>query len=230
MKEIKEFKKSYVFVSTLYVVLGAVLLAWPDISMKMIGYVLGFSMLVIGLTYGIIYFTRDNLAGILQLDLVIGIVSAAFGTFVLLNQSFLASVLPFAMGIILLLGSVIKLQNSISMRRLKFRKWYVGLIFALILAALGAVLLVNPFKTDRWLILYIGGCLILDGLVNLITMGIIVSRMKKLVKTQDPKYVDPSDGTVRPDELIIDQEAQVQEADAEEEKGKKASLIKLGGK
>ncbi len=229
MKEVKEFKKSYVFVSTLYVVLGGVLLAWPDISMKMICYVLGFSMLVIGLAYGIIYFTRDNLSGVLQLDLVIGIVAAAFGIFILLNQDFLPAVIPIAMGIILLLGSVLKIQNSISMKRLKFRKWYICLIFALILAALGLVLLVNPFSSERWLALYIGACLILDGLVNLVAMSLIVARMKKLLKQEKnvPAKEDFSGETVEPSEIIMDQ---IEDQGEKHKNEKKTSLIKWGKK
>lgn len=196
MKEIKEFRKSYILVSALYVVLGAVLLIWPDISVQMICYVLGFAMIVIGITYGIIYFTKDNLTGILQMDLVIGIVSAAFGVFILLNQSFLQSVLPFAMGIILLLGAVVKLQNSINMKRLKFRRWYGILICALILAGLGTGLLINPFRSEYWMVIYIGASLIFDGLVNLISMICILTRVKKLRKLQEAnpdRVVDPSE-------------------------------------
>ncbi|MDO4297647.1 MAG: DUF308 domain-containing protein [Lachnospiraceae bacterium] len=196
MKEIREFKKSYILVSALYVVLGAVLLFWPDVSVQMICYVLGFAMIVIGITYGIIYFTKDNLSGVLQMDLVIGIVAVAFGIFILLNQAFLASVLPFAMGIILLLGAVVKLQNAINMKRLKFGRWYVVLIFALLLVGLGIVLLVNPFRSEYWMVLYIGGCLVLDGLVNLVSMAFIVSRFKKLMKLQrenPDRVVDPSE-------------------------------------
>ena len=196
MKEIREFRKSYILVSALYVVLGAVLLIWPDISVQMICYVLGFAMIVIGITYGIIYFKKDNLAGILQMDLVIGIVSAAFGVFILLNQSFLQSVLPFAMGIILLLGAVVKLQNSINMKRLKFRRWYGILICALILAGLGIGLLINPFESEHWMVIYIGASLIFDGLVNLVSMICILSRVKKLKKLQEAnpdRVVDPSE-------------------------------------
>ena len=231
MKEVKEFSKSYVLVSTLYVVLGGVLLAWPDISMKMIGYVLGFSLLIIGFTYGIVYFTRDNLAGVLQLDLVIGIVAAAFGIFILLNQDFLPTVFPIAMGIILLLGSVLKIQNAVSMKRLQFRRWYICLIFALILAALGGVLLVNPFTSDRWLALYIGACLILDGVVNLVAMSLIVARMKKLEKEQKnaPTPVKDFTGeTVEPSEVIIDQV--IEDHGEEQEMKKKTGLIKWGRK
>lgn len=184
MNEVKQFSKSYILVSALYVVLGVVLLVWPGTSVKMICYGLGFAMVVLGITYGIIYFTKDNLQGFLQMDLVIGIVCLAFGVFILLNPTFLATVLPFAMGIILLLGAVVKIQSSWNMRRLKFKKWYLVLICALVIIALGIVLLCNPFKEEKFMILYIGACLILDGLTNLISLICIQAKVKKLAKIQ----------------------------------------------
>lgn len=184
MKEVKQFSKSYILVSALYVVLGAVLLAWPDTSVKMICYGLGFVMVALGITYGVIYFTKDNLAGFLQMDLVIGIVCLAFGIFILLNPTFLSTVLPFAMGIILLLGAVVKIQSSLNMRRLKFGKWYLVLICALIIIAMGIVLLCNPFREERYMILYIGICLVLDGLTNLTSLICIQVRVRKLARVQ----------------------------------------------
>jgi uncharacterized membrane protein HdeD (DUF308 family) len=184
VNEVKKFSKSYILISALYVVLGAVLLAWPSTSVKMICYGLGFAMVVLGITYGIIYFTKDNLSGFLQMDLVIGIVCLAFGIFILLNPTFLSTVLPFAMGIILLLGAVVKIQSSLNMKRLKFSKWYLVLICALIIVVLGIVLLCNPFEEERYMVLYIGGCLILDGMTNLVSLICIQVRVKKLVRIQ----------------------------------------------
>lgn len=184
MKEIKEFRKSYILVSALYVVLGVVLLVWPTTSVKMICYGLAIAMIVLGITYGVIYFTKDNLSGLLQMDLVIGIICLAFGIFILLNPAFLASVLPFAMGIILLLGAVVKLQSAINMKRLNFSKWYLVLICALLIVGLGIVLLCNPFQSERPMILYIGGCLVLDGLTNLVSLFCIQFRVKKLTRIQ----------------------------------------------
>lgn len=184
MKEVKEFRKSYIFLSALYVVLGVVLMAWPSASVRMICYGLGIAMLVLGITYGIIYFTKDNLKGFLQMDLVIGIVCLAFGVFILLNPTFLASVLPFAMGIILLLGAVVKIQSSLNMKRLEFSRWYVVLILALVLVVLGALLLWNPFAGEHYMILYTGGCLVLDGMTNLVSMMCILAKVKKLERIQ----------------------------------------------
>ncbi len=184
MNEVKEFRKSYILVSALYVALGIVLLVWPSASVRMICNSLGFIMIVLGVTYGIIYFTKDSRTGVLQMELVIGIVCLAFGVFILLNPTFLASVLPFAMGIILLLGAVVKLQSSFNMKKLHFEKWYLVLICALVIVALGIVLLCNPFTEERFMLLYIGVCLILDGMTNLVSLFCIQIRIKKLARIQ----------------------------------------------
>lgn len=184
MKEVKQFSKSYIFISALYVVLGVVLLVWPTLSVQMICYGLAVAMIVIGISYGIMYFTKDNIEGFLQMDLVIGIICLAFGIFVLLNPTFLSSVLPFAMGIILLLGAIVKIQSALNMKKLRFKKWYLVLICAIVIGALGAVLLWNPFKEEKYMILYIGICLILDGLTNLISLICIQTRLRKLKKLQ----------------------------------------------
>lgn len=185
MKEVKQFSKSYIFISALYVVLGIVLLVWPTLSVQMICYGLAVAMIVIGISYGIMYFTKDNLEGFLQMDLVIGIVCLAFGIFILLNPTFLSSVLPFAMGIILLLGAIVKIQSAFNMKKLRFKKWYLILICALVIGVLGAVLLWNPFQEEKYMILYIGICLILDGLTNLISLICIQTRLRKLKKIQE---------------------------------------------
>ena len=184
MNEVKNFSKSYIFLSALYVALGVVLLAWPALSVKMIGIGIGIVMLVLGITYAIIYFTKDNPKGFLQMDLVIGIICLAFGVFILLNQSFLTTVLPFAMGIILLLGAVVKIQSAFNMKRMIYKKWYLMLIAALLIVALAVVLLCNPFEQERHMLLYIGCCLMFDGLTNLISMCCILFRVRKLARIQ----------------------------------------------
>ena len=154
MKEVKQFSKSYIFISALYVVLGVALLAWPMMSVKMICYGLAVAMIVIGISYGVMYFTKDNLQGFLQ------------------------------MGIILLLGAIVKIQSSINMKRLRFAKWYLVLICAILIGALGVVLLCNPFQKEEDMILYIGICLILDGLTNLTSLICIQVRVKQLNRLQ----------------------------------------------
>ena len=219
MKEVKEFRKSYILVSALYVVLGVVLLGWPATSVRIICYGLGAGMLVLGLTYGIVYFTKESPNGFLQMDLVIGIVCLAFGLFILLNPTFLATVLPFAMGIILLLGAVVKIQSSCSMKKLRFRKWYLVLLCAMILIGLGVVLLCNPFGQEKYMILYIGICMILDGITNLVSMMMIQTRVKTLNRIQR-EYPNASLS-----ELLDEGEKRVQIKNQKTEQKKKGDIV-----
>ena len=181
--DIKSYSIWYIVISVLYLVLGAAMIGWPTSSLRILCYVLGCSMLIVGATCGVIFFTRnseDNRN--LYVNLILGIVCLAFGLFVLVNPSFLDTLLPFAMGIILLLGAVVKIQSAVSMKRLRYQKWWAVLVAALVLIAMAVVLLCNPFKEIHFMILYCGICLIIDGVTNLIAMISVSLRMKSLTK------------------------------------------------
>lgn len=181
MQEEKGFHKSFVVLSVIYVIAGIILLFWPSMSMDIFCKALGIGMLIVGITHVIIYFTKDHMMNIMQMDLVVGVVCGAFGAFLLLHPDFVETAMPFAVGILLLIGAIVKLQNSIDMKRLKFHHWKVVLGFAILMLLMGAVLIYNPFE-GRALLIYIGISLILDGMINIICMLWISYRMKKLAK------------------------------------------------
>ncbi|MDD2958250.1 MAG: DUF308 domain-containing protein [Lachnospiraceae bacterium] len=189
MEEIKGFRKSFVIISVFYVIAGIVLLFWPAMSIALFCRALGIGMLVIGLTHIVIYFTKDHMMNIMQMDLVIGVVCVAFGAFLLLHPDFVEIALPFAMGILLLIGAITKLQNAIDLKRLMVKHWYIVLVFAVILMILGAILIYNPFS-GQVLLIYIGVSLILDGLLNIISMLCIAVRLKKKIRQQGEKDGD----------------------------------------
>ena len=88
------------------------------------------------------------------------------------------------MAIILLLGAVVKIQSAVNMKRLHYPKWYLVLIAAVVIIALAVLLLANPFDTERHMLIYIGVCLILDGMTNLVSLLCIQIRVRKLARIQ----------------------------------------------
>ena len=86
------------------------------------------------------------MTNIMQMDLVTGVVAGAFGAFLLLHPDFVGTAMPFAVGILLMIGGIVKLQNSIDMKRLHFTHWKAVLVFAVLLFGVGAVLIYNPFE------------------------------------------------------------------------------------
>ena len=62
-------KVGYIVMSALFCVLGAVLLIWPDVSVRWIGRLLGIGMLIFGAVKLVGYFSRDLFRLAFQYDL-----------------------------------------------------------------------------------------------------------------------------------------------------------------
>lgn len=184
MDEIKGFKKSYCLMSVIYIVCGIVLLIWPDISMTTFCYALGVMGIIYGVAHIVVYFTKDHMVSIMEMDLVTGIVTTAFGLFVLVNDKIFVSILPFAIGVILMLGAIMKLQNSLDLKKLGFERWWIVLVLALILLGVGLLLVYNPFQAAVAMVYVIGASILADGVINIWSMFLITRILKRLKRKE----------------------------------------------
>lgn len=202
MERVREVKKSFCIMSVAYIVLGLLLLIWPDISMKTFCYVFGVGMIIFGLAHIIIYFTKDKFQSVMQMDMVIGIVCAATGAYALLKMEHVLEIIPFALGIVALLGAVVKLQNAIDLKRLGSKRWYIMLIFSVALFVLGGTLVANPFASMQVIVALIGASLIVDGVGNLIGIfwiGHVVKKLNKAAAESGRTDIVDVAATVTPD-------------------------------
>lgn len=188
MESGKDFKKSYCVVSVIYMIFGLVLLVWPDLSLQTLCYVLGAMFIVFGLTHIVLYFIKDRMNAFLQMDLVSGVFGIAAGIFVLVKPRLVIELLPFLAGVLMILGSVIKLQNALDLKRLTFGKWYLGLAAAAVMLLMGVILVVNPFETMRVIVVLMGAGMLVDGAVNIFHMIMINHMVRKMRKAMDEEY------------------------------------------
>lgn len=167
MKEtIKEIKWNFILSALLYLILGVVLTGWPDASARMLCYCIGGVVTAYGLFNIAAYFFRRGLEG-LHLELLGGILALAFGVFTLVRPTVIASILPFVLGLIIVVDGVINLKRALTMKSLAFSKWWVYLLLSLLTVALGAVAVLNPFDSLTLLLRLIGLVLIYEGLSDL---------------------------------------------------------------
>lgn len=226
MNEVREVKKSFCVLSVAYFVLGLVLIIWPDISVKTFCYVFGIGMLIFGGTYMILYFTRERLKGVMQSEMVLGVIGIATGCYILLKLDYVLEIIPFAMGIIGLLGAMVKLQDAIDLRKLLVRRWYIMMIWALILFAFGVVLVANPFEELGMgpIVKLIGISLIIDGIGNLVGIFWLNHAMKTLERRKEEnrsqKEYPEVTGNAEYEEIVDVQpsEAEVRDLPAERNK------------
>ncbi len=221
MEQVREVKKSFCVLSAAYIVLGLVLLIWPDISVRTFCYVFGVGMIIFGCAHLILYFTKDKLQSVMQMDMVSGIVGLATGIYILLKMEYMLEIIPFALGIVALMGAVVKLQHAVDLKRFGARRWYIMLLFSIVLFGFGAMLIANPFEGLEIIVILIGVSLITDGIGNLVGIFWIHLLIKKLGKiSRVQETYDATDAVDISDELLpAEMRAQTPTAQSEENGG-----------
>lgn len=167
MGTLKKFKNTFMTFSILYIILGVVIIIWPEISARIICNVLGILTLAFGAVKVISYFSKDTSNMTFGFDLAQGILYIILGIFVLSSPNVVISILPFILGLVIVIDSIIRMQLAVDLKRAQYTKWSTSLILAIITGIFGAILLFNPFAGGMALTIYMGISLVVDGVVNL---------------------------------------------------------------
>lgn len=230
MENGREVKKSFCILSVAYLVIGMVLLLWPDISVHTFCFVFGIGMIIFGGAYLIIYFTKDKYMRVMQPDLVVGVVCTATGAYILMKMEYMLELIPFAMGIVALLGGIVKIQSSLDLRRLNAARWYIMLVWSLVLLVLGIILIANPFDEQQELVvMLIAVSLLLDGIGNLVSIFWTGIRLKRQNVTPAKKAKAISCKESQADSTVMDGRAFFRKKSEKEKKtGKWYDLKKRG--
>ena len=149
------------------VLIGLVLLIWPDIATSLLFSVIGAVCIIIGMVYVVRYFMLEARISITSFDLSLGLVWIIGGVLVIVFKGLLISLLPILFGLVILIGGVVKIQSTLSFRRMNAARWYIELICAAVSIAFGVVILLNPFSTALLLMRVIGAGLVVEGVMDL---------------------------------------------------------------
>ena len=180
---IKRYKLSHYLTTLIMIIVGVVLVAEPELAIATICTIVGIMLVITGIAYIVWYFVRDNLSAVLGMDLVFGILITALGILILTHADFVLKLINVILGVIMIFSAVIKLQTAIDMKRLGVKRWWITLIFSVICVIMGIVMIRNPFEVASALIIYVGTCFIVDGIVTLFSMialGGSLRRVKRL--------------------------------------------------
>ena len=172
---LKSIRNSLVVTSVLYVVMGAVLMAFPEDSLKLACALIGVVTLIYAAVRILSYF-KDGGAYANRFDLFLGVLLGVVGVFLLLCPQLIVSLIPIALGIYIVVDSFAAMKKALDMKTLGFDKWWISFVVALVLTVFGAVMIFNPFDTAASLVVFIGWSFIFDGAYTLVNT-IIASRI-----------------------------------------------------
>ncbi len=178
MDYVKRFKLNYSLLSAGYIVLGALRLFFPDPASYLMCYALGAIAALMGLVRVVTFFAKHDPSRVFHHDLAIGVTLLVVGVYIVARPQDIADILPVLLGFCVLFDSVIKMQYAFEMRRTDMKAWWTVLVVAMLTAIAGVLLILQVFQGST-LVYYLGVVLAADGIANLLTLFMMVIRLKQ---------------------------------------------------
>lgn len=162
------FQKAMLVTSIVYMVLGLILIVWPDQARQIICYALGAAALLYGAYRIVDYFARhEHMEGGVQFGVALGIACAVIGLFLLFKANTVVAVLAAIIGVAVIIDSILRLQISLNLRRVTGGGWVALFVTAVVTLVFGILLLFNPFTAVKVATIVAGASLLADGVFTL---------------------------------------------------------------
>ena len=160
----KSFHKTMMIVSIVYVIVGLLLIIWPDAARQIIIYAIGAAALLYGGYRIVDFFVRkEHLDGSIQIGVALGIGCLLVGLFLIVKANVVLALLAAIIGVAIVVDSILRLQIALNLRYSGGSSWLILLITALVTLAFGILLLFNPFTAIKVATIIAGVSLVLDG-------------------------------------------------------------------
>ena len=171
--------KSSIWSSIALVVLGFLLIFYSEVTIISISYVIGGILIAIGVIALIKYISNINKDIKNEIDIVYGIGTIILGIIVICNPKAIASIIPFILGILIVINSTAKIDYSFKLRKNKNNLWISTLIVALVALICGVLLIFNPFAGAEFITKVIGIILVVYAVLDIVSTIRISKELKE---------------------------------------------------
>ena len=137
--------KSSIWSSIALIILGLLLIFYSELTIVSISYGVGGILIAIGVIALLKYISNINKDIKNEIDIVYGIGTIILGIIVISNPKAIASIIPFVLGILIVINSTAKIDYSFKLKKSNSKLWISTLIVALIALICGVLLIFNPF-------------------------------------------------------------------------------------
>ena len=200
----KNLKNGAYILAIGYILVGIAAIAIPDDLLKVFGYIVGGACIVAGAVFVINYLIRDVKTNFFRNDFLHGLVAIVVGIVIILKVELVVSLIPLALGIMVIISGCTKLQNVIDLKRMNSDRWIPMLVVAVLNLILGAVLVANPFESATLFLRILGIGLVFSGLTDLFSTLFFSKEWKASVTTAEEVSSGP---VVRAEEVKKEEES-----------------------
>ena len=181
--------KSSIWSSIALAILGVLLFLYSEFVITSISYIVGGVLIAIGVISLLKFINSINKNTKNEMDIVYGIVTIILGIIVIANPKAIASIIPFILGVLMVISSSAKIQYSFDLKKRNSDLWLSTLIVSIITLVCGVLLIFNPFAGADFFLKAIGIILFIYAVLDIIS-GIRVYKTVKEVINENKKIED----------------------------------------
>ncbi len=187
MDNLKKLSWESILTSAVWVLLGGVLIFFPSAVNEMIAYVIAGTMFVVAIIEFYNYFKKDVAVNFHRNDLVFGVVALVVGIILLAKKDEIISLVPMALGALITVSGVKKLQNGLDLLRLKMDGWKALLILAGVNIIFGVIMIICAREAADVITRLIGVGLVYSGGTDLFSTIWVSKKAKKAAGDDKPQ-------------------------------------------
>ena len=178
----KKINKSVFVIPAVYIVLGLVMVIFPETTEKTFCLSLGAIAAVLGIISLVTYFSRDFEDSVYRYDFVNGVMLILLGLLFIVKMEMIIKLIPIMLGVMILANGIMKLQHAIDLKRIEFSGWLYVLVFSLLCLSVGAVCLFRPAFIASTIIILMGISFLFCGITDFITLFLMIRKVKEYAK------------------------------------------------
>lgn len=182
----KVAKIGYIAVSVLLCALGVMLIIKPDLSVRVLGIMLGAMTVFFGIVKLVGYFSRDLFRLAFQYDLATGILMIILGIVLLIYPEHIVAFFCTVFGILVLADGLFKIQIAMDAKRFGIKKWWAIMAMAILTGVFGSIVIFSSLGNWSIMAIILGITLLFEGILNLCTVLTAV----KIVRNQRPDIIE----------------------------------------
>lgn len=161
-------------------IIGCILFFVPELTNKVIGYIIGGIFLLYGIDTLLKYFKRDG-AKLFSYSIVFGLLFLLLGLFIIIMPYTISAFVTVVFGIYLILMGGNKISCAVALKIGNHVAWLITLFIGILLITFGLLVITNPFASFT-ITKLIGVFLILSSILELTDAVLLRRRNTEIVK------------------------------------------------
>ncbi len=188
VRTVQVAKAGCIIASILMMILGTVMIVWPELSVSMFGVAAGILLIAFGILKLMGYFSKDLYRLAFQYDLAFGLLLTVLGILLLMQPDSAMHFFCLIVGIFITVDGLLRFQTALDAKRFGLGSWWLIMVLGLLAAAVGIVTAFRPVESSTVLMILMGVSMVAEGVLNLCVMLCAV----KIVRNQKPDVIDAS--------------------------------------